>query len=123
MLHSRMSRVAESIKQQLGEIIDRLVTDPRVPDFVTVYSVKVTKDLRTAQVNVTFLDDESPEAIAEAVTGLNQARRFIRGELSHRISLKYVPELHFHYNASTRYAADIERVFKKLEPEEGEGAG
>jgi ribosome-binding factor A len=117
-----MKRVAESIKQELGEIIDREITDPAVPEMVTIHSVKVSNDLSVAHAYVTFLGDDSEEAVREAVAALNRAAGYIRGLLGRRVSLKYLPELHFHYNPSTRYAAKMEEIFKELEiaPEEDE---
>jgi ribosome-binding factor A len=86
-----------------------------VPEFVTVHSVRVAKDLRVADVYVTFLDDEDAAARAEAVAALNRSAGFIRGELGRAVRLKYLPALKFHYNPSTHYAADLERIFHKIE--------
>lgn len=120
MLHSRLKRVAEMIKQNLGEILDQDVSDPRIPAFVTVHSVKVTRDLRSAEVFVTFLEDEDDASIAEAVKALNDAATFIRTLLARRIKLRYLPALRFHYNPSTSYALGLERIFREIEPGPGE---
>lgn len=118
MLHSRMKRVSESVKAKLGEILDQRLTNPKIPPFVTVHSVRVAKDLRTAEVYVTFLQDNKQEEIEEAIKELNKAAGFIRSELSRRVVLKYLPQLNFHYNPSTRYAAQLEEIFEKIEPAE-----
>lgn len=113
-----MKRVSESVKAKLGEILDQRLTNPKIPPFVTVHSVKVAKDLRTAEVYVTFLQDNKQEEIEEAIKELNKAAGFIRSELSRRVVLKYLPQLNFHYNPSTRYAAQLEEIFEKIEPAE-----
>lgn len=115
MLHSRLERVAELIKAELGDIIDKQVTDPQIPPMVTVHSVKVSKDLRSAQVFVTFLNDDDETAIQTAISKLNHAAGFIRAELARRVELRYMPALHFHYNPSTRYAANLEQIFHKID--------
>ena len=116
MLHSRLKRVGELIKEKLGEILDQKVTNPNIPPFITVHSVRVSRDLRNAHVEVTFLQDEEPEAIKAAVQELNGASSFIRGELGRAITLRYLPALHFHYNPSTRYAAHLETLFEEIQP-------
>lgn len=119
MLHSRLKRVAEMLKQNLGSIIDQELSDPRIPPFVTVHSVKVTRDLRSAEVFVTFLEDQDEKAIAEAVAALNDAAKYIRTLLAGRIELRYQPALRFHYNPSTNYALGLEKVFRTIEPASG----
>lgn len=117
MLHSRLVRVSEVIKEALGPILDQEISDPRVPEFVTVNAVKVSSDLRSAVVLVTFLGDESEDAIREAMAGLRDSAGYIRTLLGRRIVLRYLPELHFEYNPSTRYALNLERVFHAIEAE------
>lgn len=116
MLHSRMERVSEMIKAKLAEIIDRKVTNPRIPEFVTVHSVKVARDLRRARVYVTLLADENEDVVREAVEALNRSARFIRSELARSVQLKYVPELKFFYNPSTRYALHIHKILEDAAP-------
>ncbi len=116
MLHSRNERVAAQIKSEIGRIIDQKLKDPRIPPFITIHSVKLARDLGVADVYFTFLNDDEEEAQKEANEALNQSGRFIRGELGRSIRLKYTPILKFHYNPSTHYAADLERLFHDIEP-------
>ncbi len=115
MRTSRIDRVAELIKEEIGEILDRLVRDPAIPEMVTVHSVRISKDLRVADVNVTFLDDEDPKRVQRAMAALGEAAGFIRAELGRRVRIKYLPELRFHYNPSTRYALGLDRLFKEIQ--------
>ncbi len=117
MLHSRLARVAELVKEELGEIIDQKLVNPSIPPFTTIHSVKVAKDLRVADVYVTFLQDDNPVVVKKAVEELNHAAGFIRGELGHRIKLRYLPTLRFHYNPSTHYAAHLEELFRGIQLE------
>lgn len=122
-LHSRMARVTELVKEQLGRIIDRKVQNPAIPPFVTIHSVKVGRDLRSADIFVTFLQDEESETVEMAVAELNRASGFIRRELSRSVKLKHTPSLKFHYTGSTRRAADLEKLLTRGEaaPTEPEG--
>lgn len=123
MLHSRIERVAAQIKAEIGRIIDQKLKDPRVPELVTIHSVRLAKDLRVADVYFTFLNDDERAAREEAESALNQSSGFIRGELGRAIRLKYLPALRFHYNPSTHYAADLEKLFHEIHRPESADAG
>lgn len=121
MLHSRIERVAAQIKAEIGRIIDQKLKDPRVPPLVTIHSVRLARDLGVADVYFTFLNDDERDAQQEAEQGLNQSSGYIRGELGRVVRLKYLPVLRFHYNPSTHYAADLEKLFHEIErPESAE---
>ena len=109
-LHSRVARVTELIKGEVGRIIDRDVRNPRIPTFVTIHSVKVSRDLSSAQIFVTFLQDEDGPTVELAVAELNRAAGFIRRELSRRVTLKHTPSLKFHYTSSTRRAVELDEL-------------
>lgn len=121
MLHSRIDRVASQMKEEIARIIDQRLKNPQVPALVTVHSVKVARDLRVADVYVTFLEDEDERSRDEAVSALNRSAGFIRSELGRVIRLKYLPTLRFHYNPSTHYAADLERLFHEIDREAPDG--
>lgn len=114
MLHSRMERVSSLVKAELSKIIDQSLRNPKIPTFVTVHSVKVAKDLRVADVYVTFLEDEDEKSIAEAVAELNKAAGFIRRELGRAIRLKYLPALRFHYTPATHDALHLQTLLNEM---------
>lgn len=108
-----MARVSAQIQNQLSKIIDQRLNNPKIPPFITVHSVKVSNDLRTAEVNFTLLEDEDAERVAEVAAELNKAAGFLRTELGRAIRLKYLPALKFHYNPSTHYALGLEEIFNE----------
>lgn len=117
MPHSRMDRVTALIQQELASLVDQELRNPELPEFITIHSVKVTKDLRAAQVFYTLLNDESQDTIDKTTAELNKSAGFLRRELGRRVTLRNIPALHFHYNPSTRYAAGLEHLFIKIEDE------
>ena len=122
MLHSRMERVQNQLQTAIAEIIDREMTNPNLPEWITVSHVKVSKDLSRALVLVTLLDDQTKETIKETVDELNRSAGFIGRQVARRVTLKRHPHLRFAYNGSTRYAADIDQFFHQIrEEQEGEG--
>lgn len=118
MGYKRSDRVADLLKQEIADLILRRVKDPRVAN-VTISGVEVTDDLKHARVFYCVMghgDDEG--AKKNAILGLEKARGFIRLELGRRLSLRYVPEVHFEYDTSFEYGDKIERLLKELQKDE-----
>ncbi|PWA13546.1 30S ribosome-binding factor RbfA [Pueribacillus theae] len=110
-MNKRANRVAEQIKQELTEIIDRRLKDPRI-GFVTITGVEVTGDLQQAKVYFTVLGDE--EKKAATLEALEKASGFIRSEIGSRIRLRKTPELLFLFDESINYGNRIEKLISDL---------
>ncbi len=95
--YPRTLRIAEQIQRELADLIRVEVKDPRV-GMVTLVDVEVSADYGHAKVFFTTLG--AAEQIAETTSGLTRAAGFLRRELSHRIKLRSVPQLHFIYDES-----------------------
>jgi len=93
----RAQRVGDQIQKELADLLRNEVKDPRVGQ-VTVTSVDVSPDLSHAKVNFTHLAGR--EHGDETVKALQRTSGFLRRELSHRLNLYSVPELHFVYDDS-----------------------
>ena len=93
----RAQRVGEQIQRELAQLLRDDVKDPRVGR-VTVTAVEVSSDLSHAKVFVTHLAGR--EHAAEALRALQHTAGFLRTELSHRMQLYSVPQLHFAYDDS-----------------------
>jgi len=117
MAHTRIERVEELIKEQLAKIIQKDLADPRI-GFATVAHVKMSKDLRSAVVGVSFLNDEAG-AVAAALEALEHATGFIRRALGQNVRLKFLPDLHFVHDGSAAYASRIQVVLNQIKPAEG----
>ena len=87
-------RVGELIRHELSAMLSRGdVHDPVIENHViTVPEVRLTPDLRLATVYVMPLGgrDES-----EVLSALERNKRFLRGELAHRVNMKFAPEIRF----------------------------
>lgn len=87
----RTQRVDELIRQEIGEIIARDISDPRI-GFVTITDVETTQDLSHAKVWASFMGTSAERGVALAALG--HAMPFIRRELGTRLRIRRVPELH-----------------------------
>ena len=93
----RAQRVGEQIQRELAELLRDEVKDPRVGR-VTITGVEVSADLSHAKVFFTHLAGRAEAG--EAERALQHTAGFLRAELSHRLGLYSVPQLHFAYDDS-----------------------
>ncbi len=102
----RQKQVSSLIQHELGDLLEKKVSDPRL-NFVTITGVKVSADLRHAYIYVSTLGNKQ-----EVMEGFNRATSFLRRELASRLSLRYMPELTFLLDESIERG---ERIFQLLE--------
>jgi ribosome-binding factor A len=93
----RAQRVADQMQRELAQILRDEVKDPRVGP-ITITSVEVSADLSHAKVFFTHLAGR--EQADPAVEALQRTAGFLRTELSHRLGLYSVPQIHFAYDDS-----------------------
>ncbi len=111
MSHTRKERVAEQIKQEIGNLLVRDVKDPDL-NMVTITKAQMSPDLRYAKIYYSVMKDKELAAAA-----LERAGAFLRVEIGKRIKLRYVPELQFIYDDSGEYADHIESLLRKIHEE------
>ncbi len=107
----RQLRVGEVLRHALAEIFcEEDIRDPDLEGIsVTVTEVRPSPDLRHASAFVEPLGGGNADIIVKA---LNRHRGFLRGELGHRITLKFTPELRFLEDTSFAEAAHIEAILR-----------
>ncbi|EMT1493706.1 30S ribosome-binding factor RbfA [Neisseria gonorrhoeae] len=94
--YARQDRVKEQIMRELAELVRTGLKDPRA-GFITINEVEITRDYSHATVFYTVLNQDTREITEEV---LEHARGHLRSELSKRIKLFKIPELHFKYDES-----------------------
>jgi ribosome-binding factor A len=117
MENKRVDRVADLLRQEIAELVLRRVKDPRVQR-VTITGVDVSPDLQHAKIFYCVLGNPSDEEKENVAVGLSKAKGFMRQELGKRLHMRYVPQLHFHYDVSFDYGDKIERLLKDLHLDE-----
>lgn len=111
--YRRTDRVNELLREEISLTMRNEVRDPRV-GLATVTAVETSPEMDHARVYVTTLGDE--EARTEVLTGLRSAAAFIRGQLSRRLHMRRVPELHFEYDRVLEEATRIEQLLREALP-------
>lgn len=117
MASRRQRKVANVIQQELSDLVAIKVRDPRV-EGVTITDVKVSPDLRTADVYVSKLGEE--EEMREAVAGLNAAEGYLKRELAPRLDLRFMPDLRFHIDRTWQQGARIDSLLEQIAAEREE---
>ncbi len=112
MATRRQRRVNNLLREELSELLQRRVKDPRL-EGLTITAVETSVDLRHAHVYVSSLGSEGEKR--EALAGLRRAEGFLRRELGTRLSLRYVPEMAFHIDDSLERGERIERLLREFE--------
>ena len=115
MSQLRVEKVQELMKQEISQIIQRELKDPRI-GFVTVTSVECTGDLREATIYVSPMGSE--QQVKDSWAGLNRGLGFIRREIGKRIRLRFTPELTFELDKSLDYSAHIQELLLKIKADE-----
>jgi ribosome-binding factor A len=131
----RMLRVAELIRHEMAQLLSRgEITDPDLVGLVvTVPVVRMSPDLKLATVYVMPLGGKAQDTI---VGVLDRHKKFLRGEMAHRINLKFAPEIRFKIDDSFVNSARIDALLStpkvaqdlaadepESEPDAGEEAG
>ncbi|QRN86311.1 30S ribosome-binding factor RbfA [Clostridia bacterium] len=111
MSKQRARRVSEEIKKEVAKIIRDNVKDPRV-GFVTITSVDLSGDLSVAKIYFSVMGEQN--TIDETVAALESAKGYIRREISQRIKLRHVPEIHFLYDHSIEQGTHIDALLEKI---------
>lgn len=108
----RQERTAEEIRLIISDLLYRDVSDPRLTD-LTVTRVLIDRELQHANVYINALGDDSRKE--EVMNALDKAGGFFRYQLAQRMSLRTVPELHFHWDPALAYAQEVDEILSNLE--------
>ncbi len=105
----RQLKVGELIRHVLAEILARgdVIDEVLSRHSLTVPEVRMTPDLKLATCFVMPLGGGDAK---EVVAHLEKHKRFLRGELAGRISLKFMPELRFKVDSSFEVSARIDAL-------------
>lgn len=104
-----MLRVAELIRHELSELLSRgAINDPVLEGHVvTVPGVRMSPDLKLATAYVMPLGGRDVGDVLEA---LDRHRKYLRGEIAHRVSMKFAPDLRFKLDESFDYGDKIDAL-------------
>ncbi|NLG15154.1 MAG: 30S ribosome-binding factor RbfA [Lentisphaerae bacterium] len=120
MSNTRITRVNELLRRELGNVFQMLVC-PEAETLVTVTGVDTAPNLRNATVYVSVYGDESAgERILQLII---KKRSAIQATLASKVILKYTPILHFKLDQTAAKADRVMSIISELgfdnEPNKG----
>ena len=117
----RIERVNGLLRNEISSLIASQVNDPRLNGLITITQVRTTSDLRNARVYVSVMGHES--ARQEALAGIQSSASYLRRELRHRVSLRYIPFLQFVLDDALIEADRLMRIIDDLPVPEASSDG
>ena len=114
--YSRSLRIADQIQRELADLIRNELKDPRI-GMITLTGVHVSQDYAHAKVFYTTLRSESDNFLIS--NGLEHAAGFLRAQLSHRLKLRVIPQLHFIYDQSVERGVRLSQLIDEAVAREG----
>jgi ribosome-binding factor A len=110
----RQLRVGELVRHAVSEILSRgEVHDPVIEThLITVPEVRMSPDLRLATIYVMPLGGTHEKDVLAA---LERNKRYLRGEIAHRVNLKFAPDVRFRIDERFEEAERIERLLRSPE--------
>lgn len=110
----RLLKAAEAIREVVAASILTELRDPRVQD-VTVVGVKVSPDMREAQVAVSIMGDEAQQQLS--LRGLQNSAGFLQSRIASRIEARYTPRLQFVIDKGIHHSLQVGEILEKIKRE------
>jgi ribosome-binding factor A len=110
----RMLRVGELIRHVVADLLSRSAVNDPVLDghVISVPEVRMSPDLKLATVFVMPLGGKDVQPVLDA---LDRNRKFMRGEVAHKCSLRFAPELRFRVDESFERGSRIDTLLNSPE--------
>ncbi|MBT3388030.1 MAG: 30S ribosome-binding factor RbfA [Desulfobacula sp.] len=107
--YTRADRISGKIQYAITELLSKKMQDPRI-EMATVSGVKMTPDLRVADVYIAVFGDK--KRISDVMNGFKNSKGFIKKSIAPKLGLKYMPDLKFVYDDSFDKAAKMDALIK-----------
>jgi len=107
----RNQRVAESLREELTELIGLELVDPRL-DGVTVTEIHLSPDSRVASVRLAIPGDMDRQK--QALAAIDGAKGFIKKQLAARLDIFRVPDLRFEADLAPTVSDRVPYLMRKI---------
>ena len=111
-MSQRTDRLDSQIRQELMELLQREMKDPRV-GFATITRVETARDLGSARVWVSILGTD--EERQDTLKALTDAAPWLRRQLGGRLTIRHIPQLVIKHDDSIEAGDRVLRLLRELE--------
>jgi ribosome-binding factor A len=107
----RQLRVGETVRHAIADILSQgSVHDPELEGhIITVPEVRMSPDLKLATIYVMPLGGRDTDVV---IAALERHKKFLRGEIAHRVNLKFAPDIRFRADERFDEAERIEKLLR-----------
>lgn len=113
MNEKRINRIASEINKVVSGSLYNGLKDPNIdPIYTGITDVKVTNDLSFATIYISVIGDDKKKE--ETLKGFENAKGFLKREISKSVKLRHTPELIFKLDESTERGMHIENLLKEI---------
>lgn len=113
-MRGRIERVAEYIREEVAKLLIDGIKDPRL-GFVSVMKVKMSKDLRYADIYVSLYGNEKQRK--SSLIALQNSAGWIKAMIAQNLHMRYIPEIRFFPDDSLDRVYEMEEVFQHIREE------
>lgn len=111
----RTLRVGALIKEEIAKLLTKGLKDPRI-GFVSVMEVRMSNDLRYANVYVSLFGSEAERK--SSLVGLRHSAGWIRREVGRYLHMRSLPEIRFFPDETLDKVYHLEEVFEEIHAEQ-----
>jgi len=111
-LTQRTDRIDEQLRQEIGDILAKEISDPRI-GFATITDVETVPDLSHAKVWVSVIGQPAERKVT--VRALGHALPYIRRQLGTRLHLRRIPELHLELDDTAERGTRVLKLLEDIE--------
>jgi len=109
----RVQRINSLLREVLSEVIRNEVKNPKISIFTTVTEVDVSKDLDSAKVYISVIEDDIKKQ--ETMDAGDTAAGYIAVLASKKVSLRHFPSLIFKLDDSCERFNKIDKLLRRIE--------
>ena len=113
--YKRADRVASLLQREIAGFLEFELRDPRLKK-ITITKVMLTDDLKLARIFFSLIGTESERK--QAQEGFSRAKGLIKKMIAQRTSLRFIPELEFHFDSGLEYSQRVDDLIKKIHEQE-----
>ena len=107
---SRMNKIEDLLHKEIANIIVTRIDNPVIKNTVTITDIKVSKDIRSAIVYFTTLEEDYNEIEKK----INQLKPTIKHYLSKNVHLKRIPDFKFIFDDTVIKGQRINELLDSL---------
>ena len=115
MNKKRLAGIEKEMSRVIAQVLFEEVKNPKLKCMISVTRIKVTEDLKFADVYFSLLAYNGEELNIKAVEeALNEVKRFLRKRCGEELSIRYVPEIRVKIDDSIEKEKKISKILNDI---------